>query len=429
MERTMRSTDVRARTARVRAITRFLAADERGAILALVTLMGLVILGLTGLVVDMGLAYVAKAQMSRAVDAGSLAGARTLRRGQDVAEDQALALAEVNGASAATGALVDVQFGTNAEGEATVQLSASRVMPTIFLRAMGVNELPISSAAVAAVPPVDMTLVLDQSGSLATNGAWDDLQAASKAFVEQFDDDIDQMSLVSFALRAANRFNIGHDFTTAIKNQINAMTSAGDTNASEGLRYAYLQMQSGAIRERSVKVVVFFTDGRPTAFRGVLGDAGPAGGGNPMGPFNPVGAAVDRIMAVYTTGNQVRGYFNNPDALPINSIPNPNGCQNVATCFGTWNEAGIRTRSRENSLTVADAIRNQGIYIYSIGLGDPMAGPLLAPDLPYLRAIANEDGVSNPDQPQGRMYFAPSEEDLAAVFNQVAQDLLVRLAR
>ena len=31
-------------------------------------------------------------------------------------------------------------------------------MPTIFLRAVGVSEPPISSAAVAAVPPVDTTL-------------------------------------------------------------------------------------------------------------------------------------------------------------------------------------------------------------------------------------------------------------------------------
>jgi hypothetical protein len=274
-----------------------------------------------------------------------------------------------------------------------------------------------------------MTLVLDQSGSLSTYGGWDELQAASKAFVEQFDDELDQIALVSFALRAVNRFNIGHNFTTPIKNQINAMTSAGDTNAAEGLRFAYLQMQSGAIRERSAKVVVFFTDGRPTAFRGVLGAGGPAQGGNPMGPFNPIGGAQDRIMAVYTTGNQVRGYWNNPNGLPINSIPNPDGCLNVGTCFGTWNEAGVRAKSRQAALDVANAIRAEGVYIYSIGLGDPAAGPLLAPDLPYLRQISNEDGVSNAAQPQGKVYFAPDESELLAVFNAVAQDLLVRLAQ
>ncbi len=425
----MRASDVRASSGRVRMVSRLLARDERGAILALVTLLGIVILGLTGLVVDMGIAYVNKAQISRAVDAGSLAGARSLRQGEDVAQSQALALAEINGASPATGALVDVQFGTNAEGEATVSVSASRVMPTIFLRALGVNELPISSGAMAAVPPVDMTLVLDQSGSLSTYCAWDDLQTASKLFVEQFDDDIDQMALVSFALRAVDRFNIDHDFTTSIRNQINAMTSAGDTNAAEGLRFAYLQMQSAAIRDRSVKVVVFFTDGRPTAFRGVLGTGGPAGGGSPMGPFNPVGAAQDRIMAVYTSGNQVRGYFNNPNSLPINSIPAANGCVNVSSCFTTWNEAAVRTKSRNAALEVASAIRAEGVYIYSIGLGDPLAGPLLAPDLPYLRQISNEDGVVSASQPQGKVYFAPSEEELVTVFNQVAQDLLVRLAR
>lgn len=41
---------------------------------------------------------------------------------------------------------------------------------------------------------------------------------------------------------------------------------------------------------------------------------------------------------------------------------------------------------------------------------------------------ANEGGVADGSQPRGRSYFAPSEAELEAVFNKVAQDLLVRLA-
>jgi hypothetical protein len=78
---------------------------------------------------------------------------------------------------------------------------------------------------------------------------------------------------------------------------------------------------------------------------------------------------------------------------------------------------------------MADAIRGQGITIYVIALGDPgQPDPLLTPDLDYLRVIANEGGITNSSQPEGRMFFAPSASQLQSVFNLVAQDLLVRLA-
>jgi hypothetical protein len=288
----------------------------------------------------------------------------------------------------------------------------------------------IGSSAMAAVPPVDLVMVLDQSGSLGRNNAFDDLQDAAKNFVGQFDDQIDQLGLVSFALRGTNRHLMAHNFTNTIEQRINAMTSDGDTNAGEGLRLALGQFGLANVRDRSVKVVVFFTDGRPTAFRGALGNNGPANGGSALGPFtSAVPGVTDRIMAVYTTNsNRVRGYFDNPDALPSNSIPNANGCVNVTNCWA-WNETKVRDKSRDAGLEVADAIRGQDILVYSIGLGDPGATALEQPDMDYLRLIANEGGISDEDEPNGKAYFAPSAAQLEAVFNQVAQDLLVRLAR
>lgn len=46
----------------------------------------------------------------------------------------------------------------------------------------------------------------------------------------------------------------------------------------------------------------------------------------------------------------------------------------------------------------------------------------------YLREISNEGGVTAGGQPRGRAYFAPSAVELRQVFDQVAQDLVVRLA-
>lgn len=38
-------------------------------------------------------------------------------------------------------------------------------------------------------------------------------------------------------------------------------------------------------------------------------------------------------------------------------------------------------------------------------------------------------GLAHPNEPHGRTYFAPSATELQGVFDQVAQDLIVRLAR
>ena len=396
-----------------------LRSDQKGTVLALVAILSIVILALTGAVIDMGLGYLSKAQLSRAVDAGVLAGARNLRNGPVVAEAQALALAETNGVSAGGGASVSVGFGQDADGENTVSMTATRPMPTIFIRAVGMNQLNVGSTATAAVPPVDLLLVIDQSGSLGSVGAWDDLQDAAVEFVDHFDDTIDQMGLVSFNVRGTERHQISNNFTLSIQNDITAMTSVGWTNYGEGLRLAYNQITGGAVRARSTKVVVFFTDGRPTAFRGQIGGE-------------------DRVMSIRQTSpvNRLGGYYDDPDNLPSDSRPSYSGCQGVVYC-ATWTEqptppihaiSGDQI-AHQNGRDRANDIRNEGVYLYTIGLGDPGADPAFTPNHAFMQELANVDGATNPGQPTGKYYFAPDASQLSAVFNQLAQDLLVRLAQ
>ncbi len=409
----------RAEDPRLPSLVRRLASDERGAVLALVALMSIVILGLTGAVIDLGLGYVSKAQLSRAVDAGVLAGARNLRAGTGTARSQALALAETNGVSAQSGASLDVGFGRNAEGEDTVWMTATRAMPTFFIKVMGIDELDVGSRATAAVPPVDLVLVIDQSGSLGTVGAWDDLQNAARDFVDHFDDGLDQMGLVSFNTRATERHLISHNFTNSIKGDILAMNSTGWTNYGEGLRLAHDQITSPAVRQRSTKVVVFFTDGRPTAFRGQIGGQ-------------------DRIMAIRQTNpvSLLGGYYDDPDGLPSDSNGSYGGCQGAAHC-AAWTEqaappihaVSADIIAHQNGRDRANDIRNEDVFLYTIGLGDPGADPAYTPNHALMQELANVDGVANPNQPFGRYYFAPDATELRAVFNQLAQDLLVRLSQ
>ena len=331
-----------------------------------------------------------------------------------MADQRARAIAAANDVvDGQNGVSLSLGFGTNAQGEQTVAMTATQTMPTTLMAMLGPPDITVQSTAVAAVPPVDMILALDQSGSLNAANAWDDLQQAAIIFKDNFDDGLDQMGLVSFQIRGTDRFMLSQPFRNAVETEINNMQSNGDTNAGEGLRLALSQIQNGPVRQRSVKVIVFFTDGRPTAMRGLFGGQ-------------------DRMMAVYTTHNsgKMRGYFNNPDQLPTDQVASPSGCQNFTSCFTQWTEPTIRAQARQNGIDEADAIRASGIYLYAIGLGNPNSGnPLLVPDMAYLQQLSNEGGMTDPTQPQGKAYFAPTPQDLNTVFQQVAADILVRLAQ
>jgi hypothetical protein len=262
---------------------------------------------------------------------------------------------------------------------------------------------------------VDLVLVLDQSGSLDAAHAWDDLQDAAKQFLRHFDDDIDQVGLVTFNLRAETHFGLQQPFTAQAEYVIDTTNALGYTNTGEGLRHGYAQFQTGAERERSVKVVVFFTDGRPTAYRG-----------NEGWPGNEQ----DRILAAYSATCCVMGYWNDPDNVPIHYRPNPDGCNFVSVCFGHIRRNDVFDNARDNGYYWANQIRSDGILLYTIGLGDTSQPPgsILQPDQTYLRQLANENGITDPDQPKGKMYFAPSAGEIRTVFNLLAQDLLARLA-
>lgn len=391
-------------------ITRTIRSD-RGAVLAMVAVSLAVLLGVGGLALDSARGYLTKARLARAADAAVLAGARSLRLGEDVARERATQIAILNGARMGTaGTDLDITFGVNAEGESTIRVDTHVDMPTRLMTVLGIDSMDVRASAVAAVPPVDLVLVLDQSGSLKSADAFDDLQDAAKLFIDYFDDGIDQVGLVSFNVRGTERSPLAHSFTSRIKNEIDQLTSFGHTNAGEGLRLANGQITGPSARQRSTKVVVFFTDGRPTAFRGDIDTE-------------------DRILTVGTTGTSIYGYYDDPDNIPTTYLPPSDGCTGVPDCFG-WNEPQTRAQARQLGLDYASELREAGIIVYSIALGNPnLSHPLLQPDLDYLREIANEGGIADSSQPRGKSYFAPSAFELRGVFQQVASDLMTRLAQ
>ncbi len=401
-------------------------ADKRGAVLVFVALSLVVLIGSAGVALDAGNGYLARVRLSRAVDAGALAAARSLRMGEQQATLEAEAVARANGVAQGIGPFsTSVTFGVNDRGENTVTVSATRRLPTVFVRLLGVDEMIVSAMAEAAAPPLDVVMILDTSGSLEQADAWDDLKDAAIVFLEYLSQSVDKMGLVTFQIAAKNQLSLQHNFKGPMTNRINALASVGDTNIQEGLRVARDELTANG-RPAAAKVVVFFTDGRATAMRGTF-------------------QSTDRIATVrfQSNGNPVNGgYFNNPvqmaeqmatiGAFYTGSGGNwPGGCAGAtSTCSGMPIPTTLLQNMEAAGLAQANLLRQDGVLVYSIGLGNPaQTNPSLIPDQTYLRKIANEGGVVSANQPQGKMYFAPSAAQLEAVFREVANDLVVRLAK
>ncbi len=393
---------------------RRLVRSRRGATLIIIAGASLLIFGISGLALDSARGYLHRLRLFRAVDSAALMAAKSVREGESEAVNQALAAATANGVTTGVGgAVVTVVVSSNAEGEVIVEVTARQPIPTTLMRLLGIEQIQVAASAVAAVPPVDLVLVLDHSYSLQIAGAWDDLQDAAKLFLAYFSDTLDMLGMVSYQIVAADRFAIRHNFTSAITSSINGMDARGYTNTAEGLRLAYEQITSASVRDRSSKVVVFFTDGRPNTYRSVSG--------------------TDRVYMVQQTDpiSGFHGYFDNPETLNIDYVSHnttPDGCDGTSTCDGVSAQDAY-AYARQRGLDVANQIRGADVLVYTIGLGDPSASPAFQPDQDYLRLLANVDGMTDSSQPAGRMYFAPSAAELRDVFDQVAHDLVVRLAQ
>lgn len=266
---------------------------RRGQAVLLISILSVLMLGMAGLAVDLVLAYAAKAQLTLAIDSVSLSAMRALERGESYSEQGAevtriadLMLRanfptgqllgkeihfstspKIYGPSIPAGAgTVFVQDASVPPGVRELRVAGEVTVPTLFMRIFGQNSLTIRSTATAARQDVNLALVIDRSGSLAKAGAWDDVQAASKAFLDYFDNNSDRLGLISFATSANVDYPIGAGFknNNTTSNLIDSMQSKGGTNSALGLWLAYGELLRLA-DPNALNVVVFFTDGQPTA--------------------------------------------------------------------------------------------------------------------------------------------------------------------
>lgn len=122
--------------------------NEKGAVAVLATLAMVAMLGLTALVVDIGLLHLNKAQLSNMVDSAALAGVRDLPVSPYQAFATSKAFAGFNGKEDDT---ITTYIGS---GNTTLRVEASRTVPMLFAKVLGFSESVVTATATAAISTV-----------------------------------------------------------------------------------------------------------------------------------------------------------------------------------------------------------------------------------------------------------------------------------
>jgi Mg-chelatase subunit ChlD len=436
----------------------------------------LVLLPAIGMAVDMGVMYLVQSRLAAASDAASLAGARALSRGSDDSTQRANAESTADtyfhanfpaGYFASTNVQVSNVAATDSTSMRSITTTSSVDLPYIFMRALGLDHTTLRASAKTTRRDVNIMIVMDRSGSLATSGACAPLKTAAVNFVQKFAEGRDNLGLLTFATSSRVDVPLATTFKTVVTTTLNGLVCTGATNSSQALWESYVEL-AGLAQAGALNVIVFFTDGRPTAVTEnfpikttstctPLHTAPPKLGVITLGsstqglyrwdaPAQPLASDVtvitDRAGCSFKTGSEtlvtsdvsyapLTDYWGN-SLKPANaylgvttsgaglSITSAQNVQNFST--NAADNAALRIRSGAADVNHGNRTL-AGVTIFSIGLGDV--------DDVLLKRVANDPSLTpNPVAAgnQGLYVYAANATQLDQAFTRVASEML-RLAR
>jgi Mg-chelatase subunit ChlD len=163
-----------------------LAMDNSGAVAVFLAAGIVAIVGFAGLATDTARGYMVKARLSQALDAAALAGGKVMfQPGRD---DDIRMFFEANfPAGFMDASVAGPSIVPDADGE-RIRVSASAVIPTTFLRVLGIETVRVSSETEVTrqMQMLDVVLAIDMSGSMTSSagGGQTRIQAARTAAVE-----------------------------------------------------------------------------------------------------------------------------------------------------------------------------------------------------------------------------------------------------
>jgi hypothetical protein len=251
-------------------------------------IMSVVILFIfVGVAIDLGLAYVTKTTLGKAVDAAALVAMKNVSQGTggytcNITSVAGLAADKefnINYQSvpnlSTTTPTPNVCFSLDANDNTLVTVSATATINTYFIRILGAayDTLSVSASATAQRNPMVMSLVLDVSYSMEKNGGSGALPSAVDNFIADFNgtttdsDTIDHVSVITFGTYATVTVPNSSPFQSAISSAMKTNYWANNiinyTNSQAGLAAGQKEILLVPKTSNLLRVAVFFTDGWP----------------------------------------------------------------------------------------------------------------------------------------------------------------------
>ncbi|CAG2156821.1 vWA domain-containing protein [Cupriavidus numazuensis] len=250
---------------------------DRGQITIIVGTLMIGLVGIVGLAIDGGMAYIVKAKLNAAVDSAAVAAARAVTNGTNQAEQTASARQAAQDFFAAnfpSGYLMStpklgvttVDFNTPTAGAVTIGVSASADKPLNLMKVLGFDKVAVAANSQTIRRDLDLIFVIDSSGSMGP--VWSTVRSNANTFLDQFSPSTDRVGLVHFSAGAVsdiaiNKVQRGFDRPT-MQAKITSLSNGGNTNYAEGLYQARQQLDSILpVNRSSLRVIVFFSDGKP----------------------------------------------------------------------------------------------------------------------------------------------------------------------
>lgn len=425
---------------------------QRGQITLIAAALMIGLVGVVGLGIDGGMAYMTKARLNAAVDSAAVAAARAVTNGTTQAEQTAAArqaATDFFNANYPAGYLrgtpsLNTPSVTFNQGKVTIAVSATATMPLTLMKVLGFQNVAVAATSTTIRKDLDMVFVIDSSGSM--SGVWSTVRSNANSFLNQFSPSTDRVGLVHFSSGAVSDIAIrtttrGFD-RPAMQTKITGLSNGGYTNYAEGLWQARSQLNSISTTNRSsLRVIVFFSDGNPNTLASayVTGNNTNCTGGI-MSEGDGNGDTVNGYYAIDKQDSAVSSNCDD-DELTNKELPkqlpqyyNAHNAADTEFLIVGSQPRTVTSASDKNAiarnilnasynvpLAMASSLRGQGVYIFTLGLGGNGAI-----DTDLLKRMANTADATgyNKNQPTGIYCYAATINDLRPCFSKLASEIL-----
>jgi len=442
--------------------------NEKGQSAIMLAMLTITFLLLTGFSLDTGNLLLEKSHLQRALDAGVIAGITRYASGDasgtiaSTAQEMALYnLREMGLANKVDN--VTATFTVDKDQVATLSLTGKVNTNTLFMYLIpggGLATVTTAGSSTGVRNPAIISLVLDVSGSM--SASMTALKNAANAFVDTFEEGLDQIALISFSDKALVLVPMQIVNKTTLHNQINGLASGGFTGSSEALVLGRKELEK-ITNPIAVRAMLLFTDGAPNVVRPIFTN----GKTPPLTKNYPSTAPVNYDYVARL--NQTPPDLLNPNTMNSTCMRNGNcpvTCTNIANCLNSfaYNDSRgnpghfshitslispytqMRKESYDLAIIESDYAKTDKITIYTVGLGteaaktsDPYQNVDDTGSLKpvFLRRIANDPASAsdpafpglptNNSHPIGTYLQTPNTSNLTSLFQTIAQKIKLRL--